>query len=308
MKPGSYNSLFLAIFLVNDVLAVRNKPAIAKSPRPTVKIENLSQGALKLSPSIASSEPERNPQDGHHTTTELNFEGEFYHSTETTLPSVSVGQLLTFFQNPEHRDFLLKGGGKPTEPVPATPGLYEEWKNQARIVESAAPDDVKDPILAIHSTVSLLPGLSIQAVSYTGCKLLQHPVTSLPMYEFTLIKEEYSPKGAKPMRWIFNKIAGNQGDDTATLTESRKTHGLARITMEPDAKTGGIRLCYFGRVKVSCSIPRRLLNTLPLSKRKVEAKVSKSIVKQLEREGLQSVQKFWTALENWRSDEDSFSS
>jgi hypothetical protein len=114
------------------------------------------------------------------------------------------------------------------------------------------------------------------------------------MYEFTLIKEEYSPKGAKPMRWIFNQITGNQDDDTAALTESRKTHGIARITMEPDAKTGGIRLSYFGRVTVSCSIPRRMLKVLPLSKRKVEAKVSKSLVKQLEREGLQSVQKFWT--------------
>jgi hypothetical protein len=248
---------------------------------------------------------------------ELNFQGQFYHDAETIpITEVSTHRLFSFFQNPVNRNLVLKGGGNPTEYIPATQDICETWGAQSRIVKSAPPtiaakddDDDTTSVLAIYSTVPLLPGLSIRAVSYTGCKLLAHPQTSLPMYEFTLIYETYSAVGTKPMVWIYNQltgggagVGGNTQQHRAVEEEAPSTchtHALSRITMEPDAESGMFRLCYFGMVQVSCSIPRRLLKILPFSQRKIEAKVSKAIVKQLKREGLQSIEKFRTALEIW---------
>jgi hypothetical protein len=244
---------------------------------------------------------------------ELNFQGQFYHDAETIpITEVSTHRLFSFFQDPVNRNLVLKGGGNPTEHIPATHDICETWGAQSRIVKSAPPtiaarddDDDTTSVLAIYSTVPLLPGLSIRAVSYTGCKLLAHPQTSLPMYEFTLIYETYSAIGTKPMVWIYNQLtggAGNTQQHRAVEEEAPSTchtHALSRITMEPDAESGMFRLCYFGMVRVSCSIPRRLLKILPFSQRKIEAKVSKAIVKQLKREGLQSIEKFRAALEIW---------
>jgi hypothetical protein len=288
MKLGvSY--LLCICFLLDHVLSsVEQQRQRTKVPSPVASFKDSETGVHP---------------DSRHKTTHFIFEGEFHHATDTTLtlPASSSENLVSFFQDPKHRDLALKGGGNPIDPVPITPQLYEEWNTQSRIVQSTAPDTSNDrTILAIHSTVSLLPGLAIKAVSITGCKLLQHPVTSLPSYEFTLIKEDYHPEGVKPMVWIFNIVAGRTGAHPSDV-QSRNTHAISRISVErvADSKTGALRLCYFGRVKVDCSLPRRLMKCLPLSKQKMEAKVSKSIVKQLEREGVQSVKKFRAALEDW---------
>jgi hypothetical protein len=284
MKLGVSYLLFTCFVLGHVVSSVEQQRQRSKVPSPVA--------------SFKDSETVVQP-DNHHKTTQFIFEGEFYHATDTLPLPASSEDLVSFFQDPKHRDLALKGGGNPIDPVPVTPELYEEWNTQSRIVQSTAPDISNDrTILAIHSTVSLLPGLAIKAVSITGCKLLRHPVTSLPIYEFTLIKEGYSPEGVKPMVWIFNIVAGKNGAHPSDV-QSRNTHAISRMSVEADSKTGALRLCYFGRVKVDCNLPRRLMRVLPLSKQKMEAKVSKSIVKQLEREGVQSVKKFRAALEDW---------
>jgi hypothetical protein len=223
--------------------------------------------------------------------TELEFEGSFRSNTHP-LPNTSADRVIAFFRDPEHRDLVLKGGGNPTEQIPPTPELYEEWREQSRIVQSEPPAP-NDPILAISSKVPLLPGLSISAISYMGCKFLQNPSTLLPIYEFTLIKDEYAAQGSKPLVWIFNRMTGGDGD------ASRKTHALSRVSMEPCESGTSIIMQYFGFVKVSCSVPRALIRILPLSKKKAQEKVSNAIVKQLEREGLASIQKFQGAFEDW---------
>jgi len=236
--------------------------------------------------------------------TELRFEGDFLHHQPLSELPTRPTDLLAFFQDPVRRDHLLKGGGNPTYHVDGTPELYTKWREEARVVGSQAPVEYQDPILAIHSTVPLFPGLSIKAVSYTGCKLSQHPETSLPIYEFTLIEESYIPSGPKAMVWLFDKVTGGGGkkntdDDLVTAaTQSRQTHSFCRVHLE--RQNGAWNLQYYGKVQVACQIPSRLLKMLPLSKSKVESKVSRSIVKQLEREGLRSLQKFKTALEDWK--------
>lgn len=295
MKFGVY-LLLLVCISANE--------AFSSSGQQVGSLKSRNEGTTKYSNLSATIGPASTSEIASQSTTELNFKGEFHHNSEMaqSVPSTCTNEMIhEFFHNPKHRDLLLKGGDNPIETLLSTKELYDEWKFQSSIVQSEPPDHLNDPILAIYSTVPLLPGLAIEAVSYTGCKLRKHPVTSLPVYEFTLIKEEYIPAGVKPMRWIFNQITGNKSsqDPTEALTANRKTHGLARVSLEQDGKTGRFKLAYFGSVEVSCSIPRRILNVLPMSKGRVEAKVSKSIVKQLERESVKSIEKFQAAFESW---------
>ena len=160
-------------------------------------------------------------------------------------------------------------------------------------------------MILISSTVSILPGLSIAAKSWMGCKLLHHEKSRLPVYEFTLIKDDYKPEGVKFMVWLFNQVTGNSNNSNANDNmgnSNRQTHGLSRIYIEPATDgSQGLVMHYFGFVKVSCTVPRRVISLLPLSKAKAEQKVSTAIVKQLKSEGVQSLQKFQAAFEEWLS-------
>jgi hypothetical protein len=258
----------------------------------------------------------------------LNFEGEFSHrqhlTTSFTETMRSTSRLYEFFQNRVHRNLLLKGGDNPTDEIPWTPELLEEWAAQARVVSSAPPrfttttttaptgDDEHHSVVAIHSIVPIVPGLFVNAISYMGCRLLPHPKTLLPMYEFTLIQDRCQAGGTRPLVWLYRKVTGDAPTNkktsscplapAATTTGSRKTHGLCRVFLEPSRPSGAqevLRLSYYSMVKVSCNLPQRLLKILPLSKQSIEAKISASMAKQLETEVMQSANKFHTALEAW---------
>lgn len=246
----------------------------------------------------------------------LVFEGTFEYQSDL-LPMATTSSpkdLLDFFLQPEHRDLVLKGGGNPCDVIPSTPQLYDEWEKNSHIVRSTPPDGRHEEILAIYSDVHLAPGLSISATSYTGCKVLEEPHSQLPYYEFTLVKEDYHGKGRKPMVWVFDKVTGKANknnnkakkgvettdDNNNNSPEGSRTYALSRVTIQPDAQQKGYRICYYGHVKVVSILPNKgMLRILPLPKRRVESKVSQSIVSQLEREGTKSVDKFTEALGNW---------
>jgi hypothetical protein len=249
---------------------------------------------------------------------DLVFEGTFEYQSDL-LPSwitSSPSDLMDFFLQPENRDLVIKGGGNPCESIPPSQTLYDEWKRNSQIVQSSPPDGQHEEILAVYSDVHLVPGLSISAVTYTGCKVLTEPQTELPYYEFTLVKEDYQGEGSRPMVWVFDKVTGKHSNNNKKLLEpvassamnydnnngqenSSRTYALSRVTIKHDAKENGCRVHYYGQVKVVSKLPKRMLHILPLPKRTVERKVSQSIVTQLEREGIQSVDKFAQALGNW---------
>ena len=107
------------------------------------------------------------------------------------------------------------------------------------------------------------------------------------------------------MVWAFDRMTGKGGKITPALTGiDGKTHALSRVTIEPFPKEGGCRVCYYGRVKVACTLPKSFLNVLPLSKRRFQERINKSIVKQLEKEGVQSIDKFSNALGKWANQSD----
>ena len=316
----------------------------------SLETRDLSDGEKQIEPNAVSSTVVVDENDASLGTrmqqTQLQFHGEYCHDQVFTVPKtttdMSTRQLFSFFQNKDHRNLLLKGGGNPTMDIPKTPELLAEWTAQSRSVSSTPPiplqafnnqnDDAaaadfdKDgddhAVVAIHSTVPLVPGLSIEAISYTGCRLLSHPQTKLPMYEFTLIQDRYQARGTKPLVWIYRKITGEAPTTSATMdknhrrtswsssnhplaaakstTGSRTTKGLCRVALEHE---GGEtwRLSYYSMINVSCSLPQKLLQLLPLGKQKVEAKISATMVKQLEREILDSADKFHSALQAWLS-------
>jgi hypothetical protein len=226
-------------------------------------------------------------------------------------------QLYKFFQNRLHRNLLLKGGQNPTEDIPRTPELLEKWTQRSKAVSSTPPlsfenhheDEQNHSVVAIHSTVPIVPGLSIKAVSYMGCRLLPNPRNFFPMYEFTLIQDRYQAHGSKPLVWLYRKVTGDPATTTtssshegpltaaASTTGSRSTQGLCRVSFESHEEA--LRLSYYSMVKVYCNLPQRLLRVLPLSKQNIESKISASMAKQLQSEVLQSAEKFHLALQNW---------
>ena len=274
-----------------------------------VKTINQEQSALSTKHNLKSRKAEA----------QLNFGGEFEHVEDLKFSSKddrrqALSQMGEFFESTKHRDLLFKGGDNPWEEIAVNSDLLNAWEEQSTILKSQGPDRDSDDnqILAIYSSVPLLPGLKIDAVSYTGVNLLRSPLTGLPMYEFTLIKEFYLPSGSKGMKWLFNKVAGDKNnpgdiDDQCHLKDgklyvaspSRQTHCLARVALEEDLPSRTFRIHYFGRVLVSCQVPKRLLSLLPLSKKAVEARVSKSIVQQLQREGVTSLKKYKAAVDEW---------
>ena len=84
---------------------------------------------------------------------------------------------------------------------------------------------------------------------------------------------------------------------------SRQTHALTRISLEKEDEFSNFHVNYFGSVRVSCSVPKRVFTFLPLPKQKVEAKVSASIVKQLKKETTDSFHKYKKAFKKGKSSE-----
>ena len=270
---------------------------------------------------------------------DLVFEGEFNYQSDivqipTTALSSPATDLFEFFSDPKNRDLVIKGGGNHCESVPLTPELHDEWTSQSKIVNSTPPNGNtngrNEEILAVHSEVPIVPGLSLRAVSYTGCKTMTEPTSALPYYEFTLLKESYQPVGKKAMTWIFDKVTGNKkknrvqdkidgensegskannailgkksdievstGDGSSNGT-SRKTYALSRVMLKPCPQDGGCKICYYGHVRLTLS--KKFLHMLPLPTKVVQTKVNKSIRRQLESECTRSIQKFSGALNKW---------
>lgn len=249
------------------------------------------------------------PTQQQHKGVNLDFEGKF-RCSEALHPAENWERTRHFFQEPDNRNLLLKGGDNPLEAIPATAELYDVWETQSRIVKSQRPDRDEE-IVAIYTTVPLFPGLHIDAVSYAGVKLIDH-WPKLPMYEVTLIKEYYLPRGSKTMEWLFGRIAGSDSQKQQQYhmkdgkqfvsSPSRQTHAMTRVSLDADDSGESIQILYSGHVKVSCIVPRNVIRFLPFSKHALEAKVSKSIVKQLKREGVVSLQKYKKAWNDWQAE------
>lgn len=259
----------------------------------------------------------------------LVFEGTFNYQSDiisipTAVMSAPATDLNEFFSDPKNRDLAIKGGGNPCKNIPLTPELHDEWTIQSKVVNSTPPngnknDDCRnEEVLAVYSEVPIVPGLSLRAISYTGCKTMKEPTSALPYYEFTLLNESYQPVGKKAMTWIFDKITGNKKDkaksgkdskhidilpgkkndpQVTTDVNTRKTYALSRVTLEPFPQDGGCKICYYGHVKLTLS--KKFLHMLPLPTKVVQSKVNNSIRKQLERECTRSIEKFAGALNRW---------
>ena len=280
------------------------------------------QNSGSHSPLSLDENPSRTPDNLQHAAADnddegLVFEGEFHYQSDIVpIPKGAMmspaTDLYDFFSDPKNRDLAIKGGGNPCESIPLTPELHQEWTSQSKIVQSTPPSNSNqnndEEILAVYSEVPIVPGLSLRACSYTGCKTMKEPNSALPYYEFTLLKESYQPVGKKAMTWIFDKVTGNKktnGDHRKDSTpktsiaaaarsnvstiegvnsdsSSRKTYALSRVMLKPFPQDGGCKICYYGHVRLTLS--KKFLHMLPLPAKVVQRTVNKSIRKQLESE------------------------
>jgi len=192
---------------------------------------------------------------------DLVFEGEFrYESDVLPVPFSAVSpraeDLFEFFSDPENRDLVIKGGGNECERIPLTPEWHEEWTSQSEIVNSTPPgrgnnNHRGDPcrneeILAVYSEVPIVPGLSLRAVSYTGCKTMKEQATALPCYEFTLLREDYQAVGKKAMTWIFDKVTGNRNNHDRGNCDEDGTNGTAEGVSPGRKNELGVGACDSG--------------------------------------------------------------
>ena len=361
-------SLLQSIPFIDNNNLTRNKRTVR--PISTENLQNNSKSSvLNVATDVDEGSSQQQKRDMAHNEEEeegLIFEGKFHYESDivpisNAVMSSPATDLFAFFSDPYNRDLVIKGGGNLCESIALTPGLQDEWTSQSRIVKSTPPDggnndsqNRNEEILAVYSEVPIVPGLSLRAVSYTGCKTMKQPISALPYYEFTLLNESYQPVGKKAMTWIFDKVTGNNknnnrgnnnkekdngrkknknnmetaagkkkvqskgtllasssektggkkdDDDDTTVSSSnsnsnsRKTYALSRVTLEPFPQDGGCKICYYGHVKLTLS--KRFLHMLPLPTGVVQAKVNKSIKRQLERECTKSIEKFTRALNKW---------
>lgn len=318
-----------ALSSVSDILGNRNFRQQNNSPHSPLSIDENSSRTTDNVQHAAADDDEG-----------LVFEGEFHYQSDIVpIPKGAMmspaTDLFDFFSDPKNRDLAIKGGGNPCESIPLTPELHQEWTSQSKIVQSTPPSkrnqkNAKDEeILAVYSEVPIVPGLSLRACSYTGCKTMKEPNSALPYYEFTLLKESYQPVGKKAMTWIFDKVTGNKktngenkmdtmprstivasarsnGSTIEAATEygdssSRKTYALSRVMLKPFPQDGGCKICYYGHVRLTLS--KKFLHMLPLPAKVVQRTVNKSIRKQLESECSRSIEKFAGALNRWNEQE-----
>lgn len=222
--------------------------------------------------------------DHDHVIEEFHLEGDFSFDQTVDMPN----HLDSFLRT--NRNLLLKGGGNPISLVERTPDLMREWRDQSRVVGSELPHH-DDEIVAIESTVPIVPGLKISATSIVGCRLIKH--SAKMTYEFTLIRDNYHPEGRRPLLWFYHKMTG----DEKGSNDGRSTHGLCRVTFQP-SNDNKLQISYLNTVRVACQLPRRLRRLL--SQNTIEHKIKASMAKQLKKEVLQSAKKIEEALEEWR--------
>ena len=219
--------------------------------------------------------------------------------------------LLDFFLDRHHRDLAIKGGGNECKCIPNTPELYQEWSIQSKLVNSTPPtsfsssfstsnnggnnhhnirnnnddddNDENEEILAIYSTVPIVPGLALRATSIIGCKTMLkkqqpglelepeqlvvpsksrnggHTTTSngttnrindsnqlpllLPYYEFTTLQESYEPVGKKTMTWIFNKITGTKNDNNNTANSNSSNNSSSKRKIDSSSSSSSTCVC-----------------------------------------------------------------
>lgn len=226
----------------------------------------------------------------------LNFKSSFAADSEL-VPASSTENALAFFQDHGHLSF---DDSMPSSRVPLTPDLFEKWKQACLSVGASIPDVERDNILSVRTAGVSIPGLKVEYSFIIGSKLVQHPDTRLPAFEFVLIKDETTARGIRPILWIFKKITDSKRGQRRTGT---KFFSRVAIRQSDDDKKAFFFSCD-GTMDMNFRVPSVLVRVLGRDKEKSEKRMSKVITEQIEKDMVRSLARWQERYKSWVSNCD----
>ncbi|CAB9501453.1 expressed unknown protein [Seminavis robusta] len=205
----------------------------------------------------------------------LNFLVELNLSSDPLPHSTTKEEVSGFLKDPETRKLMLSAAGsREVDEVPLNSELESLWKEccKEEYGENLLPGE-GDCILAT-TTVTKLPGVSLNNKIYNGVKQFTDEETGIPKFTFMMVGEEQSARG--PLVWIFNKLTGKKEEEEASLKPSGFAASHVSVVQDED---GNLAFNYDATIKITVKFPATLLKILPTTKEKAEASASASIGK-----------------------------
>jgi hypothetical protein len=220
--------------------------------------------------------------------TKLTFLANFT-ADSSPVAAASPEKVLEYFQNPKHLSF---GASTPSSQVNPTPELVDQWTRACHAMGANPPNLEKDMILSVRTGGISIPGLVVEWSAYIGATLILQPDTRLPAFEFVLIKDESSARGVRPLMWVYEKIMGSKSGGEAGSKSSRETLFFSRIAMKPTQEEGDFVFNCKGSMEIKCEVPNVMLKATRGNKEKSEARMSKLIGNQIEKD-MEKAMHYW---------------
>jgi hypothetical protein len=217
-----------------------------------------------------------------------------FEAQSNPLPATSAENAVAFFQQPQHLSF---GESMPSEIIAPTPSLVEDWLEACQKLGMAAmPNPERDFILRVRTAGIKIPGLTVEWSAHIGTTLIQHEGTMLPTLEFVLIKDETSARGIRPLQWMFEQATSKR----RSTTKQRDTRFHSRISIRQDGEDQHALFCD-GTMEMRLSVPSVLRKAMGKDKSKHEARISKLITRQIEKDMAKAVSKWHSTYAGWLS-------
>lgn len=218
--------------------------------------------------------------------------------TSGAAPKASSEKVLEFFQMEENRNYLVSSGGtQQVEAAASTADLTDRWKIEADRMDAEEPT-LEDVILRVKTGSISFPGLKLVSTALIGSKLLKPSDASMyPEFQFTLITDERSVKGAPPIVWIYNQLTG--GGKRDEKTKGGTAHSFSRVTVGEIGDE--INFSISAMLEIDVNFPSLLLRLLPISKEKAEAQGSAAVLKTISKGIEASIMGFRDNYNSWIS-------
>lgn len=193
------------------------------------------------------------------------------------LPSLPADKMASFFEATEIRNMLVTAGGKrPCEELSAAGAILQEWKEACSVVGAELPGESDSP-LSVKTGGIDFPGLRLESKAKIGAKLISEPS---PRYEFVLIGDEQTVTGLPPVKWVYNKLTGNDGEKSGS---NSSTSSLTTISYD-ETNDGKTVIKSNASLSISVKFPSILLKIMPTNKEKAEETGGNALCKTLEKD------------------------
>lgn len=233
-----------------------------------------------------------------------------YLTRSVPLPCTRNKDVVDFFQTDAY--LLLPAGtnNKIAGVKPATPQQLKRWKEEAKWMRAATPEE-GDQVLELSVTTPFLV-FTVHVVATIGFKLvLPSPgkEQQSPEYQFIWIDHKFYAEGPPPLVFLFDKIAGldrgrRSGNDSAVTRDragkfEQPNHGIYRV--KSVVSDDGTRMAFALRMasELTLKFPKALLQILPVEKKIIEEKGSRSLNKSMQRDLPPGIEAFREAYLEW---------